>query len=72
MANDSFKRRLKLLERARRGRRDASGRVPGSEAWVDFWEEQILQIYEGKAAPPGWIPLEAWDAVVARATGRQK
>jgi hypothetical protein len=39
---------------------------------VEFWEEQILQIYEGKAAPPGWIPLAAWDAVVARATGRQK
>jgi hypothetical protein len=31
-----------------------------------------FSIYEGKAAPPGWIPLAAWDAVVARATGRQK
>jgi hypothetical protein len=72
MANDSFKRRLKLLERERRGRSDASGRVPGSEAWVDFWEERILQIYEGKPAPPGSIPLAAWDAVVARATGGRK
>jgi hypothetical protein len=72
MTNDSFKRRLKLLERARMGRTDASGLVPGSEAWVDFWEEQILQIYAGKPAPPGSIPLEAWDAVVARATGGRK
>ncbi len=64
MPSHNFKKRLKLLER---GLIDTCGLVPGSEAWIDFWEERILEIYAGKAAPPGSIPLPAWDAVVRRA-----
>lgn len=61
MAN--LKRRLGHLE-ARLT--DSSGLIPHSQAWRDYWFPKVYRIVSGEEpAPPGSIPLEVVDAMIA-------
>ena len=59
----NLNRRLRNLE-ARLT--DSSGLVPHSQVWRDYWFPKVDRMLSGQEpAPPGSIPLEVVDAILA-------
>lgn len=54
-------RRVKKLERQHC---DATGLVPHSEAWFDFYEEKLVRLMDGDDIGNIRIPIEALDRLV--------
>ena len=55
----SLARRVRKLER--RGT-DATGLIPHSEAWYDYWIAELIDLIEGRRDPnAGMIPIEVLD-----------
>jgi len=62
----NLNRRLKKLEALRVT--DASGLLPHSQGWLEYWEEQV-QLYAAGRLPKGFLfPLSALESVI-RNTG---